>query len=94
LLDIDWGAWASVFAYPTEQARGRASEKLRNRMTSLSRELGHQVSAKHVADTLARAFENALDTHLYHGDLTAEELAQARWLAERKYGSASWTERI
>src|SRR2546423_32504 len=49
LLDVDWEAWASVFAYRTDEGRKRALEKLPMRMTSLKEALGCTVSPEELA---------------------------------------------
>lgn len=94
LLDVDWQAWTSVFAYPTERAKTLAAEKLQRRMTSIARELGRVVSGQQVAAVLARAFEAELHINLEPGDLSREEWEAAARLAAEKYGSPGWTERV
>ncbi len=91
LLDIDWEAWASVFAYASEAGRQRAFQKLPTRMTSLRRELGREVSAEQVCAALRESFERVFELSLTEAGPTDEERAAAGRLASEKYGSDSWT---
>jgi lipoate-protein ligase A len=91
LLDIDWEAWASVFAYASEVGRQRALQKLPTRMTSLRGELGREVSALEVCAALRESFERVFDLSLAEARPTDVERAAAGHLASEKYGSHSWT---
>lgn len=94
LLEIDWDAWVSVFAYASEAGRERARSKLPTRMTSLKEELGHDISPEVVAEALRDAFERTLDVSLEPGELTAEEKGESLRLAREKYAFDGWTARI
>jgi lipoate-protein ligase A len=94
LLDIDWDAWVSVFAYASEAGRQRAYGKLPTRMTSLRQELGREVTAEEVQERLARSFEEVLQIDLTRGDLSEVEEASTRELAREKYASEAWTRKI
>jgi lipoate-protein ligase A len=94
LLDLDWDAWVSVFAYASEAGRQRAYGKLPTRMTSLRQELGREVTAEEVQERLARSFEEVLQIDLTRGDLSEVEEASTRELAREKYASEAWTRKI
>lgn len=91
LLDIDWEAWASVFAYATDQGRQRALQKLPTRMTSLKQELGREVQAEEVCRALEEAFQHTFHINLEHATPTQVEQSAATHLATHKYGSNAWT---
>lgn len=93
LLDIDWEAWASVFAYRSEEGRRRAALKLPTRMTSLTRELGHAVSAEEAASVIGEGFGRALGLGLELSSPSGGEIAAARRLEAERYGSRAWTEK-
>jgi len=93
LLDVDWDAWASVFAYRTEAGRLRAAAKLPSRMTSLREQLGRRVGIEEASEAVAAGFERVFQIALYHGNLTEAESALASRLADEKYGSDKWTSR-
>jgi lipoate-protein ligase A len=93
LLDVDWEAWISVFAFRTEAGRLRALRNLPSRMTSLREELGRTVSEQEVREALLSGFSSAFAIDLEPGEATHAELARADRLAADKYGSAEWTGR-
>jgi lipoate-protein ligase A len=93
LLDIDWDAWVSVFAYASEAGKQRAYQKLPTRMTSLKEQLGRAVSPHELAGALIHGFEKVLSISLEEEALSSEERARAARLANEKYGSDAWTSR-
>jgi lipoate-protein ligase A len=90
LLDVDWDAWVSVFAYASDRGRERVRASLPNRMTSITHELGHPVTPQEVQAALIPAFEEHLQIDLVPSDLTQEEGARLQEL-ERKYAGDAWT---
>lgn len=90
LLDVDWDAWASVFAYASDRGRERVRASLPNRMTSLRHELGREVTPDEVRDALVSAFEETLQIELRLSLLTPEESASVDEL-EAKYADDAWT---
>ena len=93
LLDVDWEAWVSVFAFRSEAGRLRALAKLPGRMTSLKQELGREVSASEVRAALQEGFSSAFGIDLVPAPLAPAELAQAERLAKQKYAKEEWTTR-
>jgi lipoate-protein ligase A len=93
LLDIDWEAWVSVFAYASEAGRRRAYTKLPERMTSLRHEVGRAISPGEALAALVPAFERTLSISLYGVALGPGEETAALKLAAEKYGSEAWTGR-
>ncbi|MEA2574343.1 MAG: lipoyl(octanoyl) transferase [Chloroflexia bacterium] len=93
LLDIDWDAWVSVFAYASEAGRRRAYTKLPERMTSLQHELGRTIAPEELLSALIPAFERQLHISLNPAALDHGEETVALKLAAEKYGSEAWTAR-
>ncbi|HEY0069285.1 MAG TPA: biotin/lipoate A/B protein ligase family protein [Chloroflexia bacterium] len=93
LLDIDWDAWVSVFAYASEAGKQRAYTKLPMRMTSLRDEVGRVVTPEEALAALVPAFERVLSISLEGAAMDPLEEATARKLAAEKYGSEAWTAR-
>lgn len=91
LLDIDWDAWASVFAYATEAGKQRAYAKLPARMTSLKHELGRTASPAEVRTALTESFERVMRISLQPSVLSGAEEAETLRLAREKYGAEAWT---
>jgi lipoate-protein ligase A len=90
LLDIDWDAWVSVFAYATPAGKERAYSKLPTRMTSLSAELGRPVGAQEAQAALIESFERVMRLNLLPSELTANERLESERLAIEKYGAEKW----
>lgn len=90
LLDIDWDAWVSVFAYATPAGKERAYTKLPTRMTSLRHELGRPISRDEAQDALTQSFERTMRLHLINTSLSAHEQSETLRLAKEKYSSESW----
>ena len=93
LLDVDWDAWASVFAYRTEEGRQRALRKLPTRMTSLREQLGREISPQEAAGALVEGFEATFALTLEPGTETGQEAALVNELVTNKYGAEAWTAR-
>jgi lipoate-protein ligase A len=94
ILDIDWDAWVSVFAYATPAGKERSYLKLPTRMTSLHQELGRPITAEEVQSALIPSFERTLNIHLNPTNQSPQEQAQTLSLAKEKYTSELWTAKI
>jgi lipoate-protein ligase A len=93
LLDIDWDAWVSVFAYASEAGKQRAYTKLPMRMTSLRHEVGRAVTPEEALAALVPAFERRLSISLQGATMDPVEEGAAQKLGADKYGSEGWTAR-
>ncbi|HUP28442.1 MAG TPA: lipoate--protein ligase family protein [Chloroflexia bacterium] len=91
LLDVDWDAWASVFAYASDRGRERALEKLPQRMTSLRQVLGRSVQPEEVAAALQSSFGEVFGTMEPGAVLSPGEKDTAALLTAGKYSSNAWT---
>ncbi|MDQ6693824.1 MAG: lipoate--protein ligase family protein, partial [Chloroflexota bacterium] len=93
LLDIDWDAWTSVFAYATDAGRQRARSKLPQRMTSLRQEIGREVAPAEVCAAMAESFARLFNVEFSAESVKSGEKARAAVLAAEKYNSNAWTAR-
>lgn len=93
LLDIDWDAWVSVFAYASAAGKERAYSKLPTRMTSLRHELGRAVSPEEVQSALIGSLERLMRVSLTPTRLSEQEQSEAMRLVRDKYGAESWNGR-
>ncbi len=91
LLNVDWEAWAAVFAYASERGRERALQKLPQRMTSLKEQLGREVAPEEVCDALAKSFAAHFDVDLERPGISAEERMSVYRLVTDKYRNDGWT---
>lgn len=74
-----------VLAFPDEESRRRAAERLLQRATTVERYLGRKVSWDGAVQAFVTAFGEVLSIDLQTGELSAEEARRADELAERKY---------
>jgi lipoyl(octanoyl) transferase len=80
----------SLLRLPSQELRDMMIEMLNNRAVSLSDILGREVSGQELCGVMTEAFGPALGVTLAAGELTAEEQAMSRHLAETKYRQDSW----
>ena len=62
----------------------------RRRITSLSDELGRNVSGTELVCALRDGFAQTLDTSIVEGELTPQELELAQRLCDQKYATKTW----
>jgi len=83
-----------ALAFPDEEARETAMQRLLARATTVESVLGRGVAWETAAQAFIRAFEAQLGLEFEAGELTGSELARAEELLREKYAHPAWTERI
>jgi lipoyl(octanoyl) transferase len=81
-------------AFPDEDARRQAAERLLERATTLEAALGSAPAWEQVARAFRDAFQEQLNLELQPGELNAQEQARAHVLVQEKYAHPSWNERV
>jgi len=89
LFDFDYEAMARAWRVPSESFRRLAAEALRERVTTLRRELPRPVSPDDVQAILIDEFARALGRPVEHGELTPEEARKIGEL-DRRLVSTKW----
>ena len=84
-LSGDLGRIVDALAYPDEQSRQRAAERLLARATTVESALGRPVSWDQAARAFISAFEQVLDLDLQPGEISLAEHTRAEELAATKY---------
>jgi lipoate-protein ligase A len=82
-----------ALAFPNEQAREMAAQKLLGRATTAERVTGRVIPWETAAQALVRAFEAGTGLALERGELTGAEEALAEEFFQNKYAHPGWTER-
>ena len=82
-----------VLAFPDEESRTRAAERLLRRATTVEAALERKVAWDETARAIVTAFGNVFSLDLQPGDLTSAEKKRTGELVELKYGQPSWTEK-
>jgi lipoyl(octanoyl) transferase len=83
-----------VLAYPDEERRQQAAQRLLQRAATAEAVRGRRLEWSQAAEAFVQAFAETLNIELTVGELTEAERVLAHTLAQEKYGSQDWTERI
>ncbi len=83
LIDIDIKRYANCF-------RKSEPEKLKQRITSINKELKEETNYKNLAKTIKKGFESALKIGFQESELTKEERKLAERLNKEKYSTDKW----
>lgn len=93
LVDIDLEEMFSLLRVPWAKTGMEAVGVARDKITSVSRELGRNVSANEVTRALANGFEKALGIKFIEGELCTYERKLAEKLCRYKYATEEWNMR-
>jgi len=89
----DLDTLASLLRPPREKLRAKGLADVRARVTTVSIELGREVTRAEVEDAMIRGFSEALGAEVEEGDLLEGEEVEARRLALERYGREEWNMR-
>jgi lipoate-protein ligase A len=90
LADLDVAFMLGVLHIPAAKLGGRASDAVRDRLTTVSAETGSLWDARRLRPVIARGFEATLDVTLAQGTLEPGEQAGMKALAASRYRSQDW----
>jgi lipoate-protein ligase A len=90
LVNMDFDVMDRALTPPPLKFAGKSAKSVKDRVTSLGRELGREISVDEVMSRFTRHFCEALDVELLPGDLSAEEDRLALELLRVKYGTDEW----
>ena len=94
LLDLDVKTMLTVLNNPKLKINETVEEFIRNRITTLSRELNRDVSFDEVASSLKQGFSKAFEVDLVEEDLSDIEISLAEELRSKRYSSETWNDGI
>jgi lipoate-protein ligase A len=83
-----------VLTFPDETQRTAAAVRLLEHATTVETVLNHRVSWEQAAVAFEEAFCQVLNLVFEPGELSLREHQRAEELVDRKYGHASWTDRV
>ncbi len=90
IFDFDYDTMVSCFKIPSEKFKDKLATSLRERVTTIKRELGDKTPSREVAKkTLISCFEKFLDIQLVYSELTRKEGELIKELNEQ-YNSDEW----
>ncbi|MBS7658536.1 MAG: biotin/lipoate A/B protein ligase family protein [Candidatus Bathyarchaeia archaeon] len=90
LIDVDVEKMFKVLKVSNEKIKDKMITSVKERVTSVKKELGKEVDFNEVAEALKKGFEEALNIKLSPGELTEEEKALAEKLKIEKYSAKEW----
>jgi len=71
--DVDIDLAMRLITPPAEKFKDKDAKAVKDRITTISKELGHLVSTKDLMEATRKGFEEAYGIELYDGELTKEE---------------------
>ena len=86
----DLDTLADLLRVPREKLAAHGVASIRERVTTLSIELGRQVSRAEVEEAMISGFSEALGVELEEGEPSEWELAEAERIARERYRSPDW----
>jgi len=86
----DLDTLASLLRAPREKLQSHGVSSIRERVTTVSAELGREVSREEVQEAMLRGFEEALGAEFERGEPTDLELSEAERLIGERYGRDEW----
>lgn len=90
LVNMDFAEMQRALTPPAHKFAGKTASSILERVTSLSREVGHTLDTCEIMDQFAAHAAEIPGIHLTRGDLTPEEQTLAAELLAVKYGTDEW----
>lgn len=90
LLNVDLERMFTVLRVPWAKSCMQVVGVAKNKITSVTTELGHKVSAETAANAMAKGFQNILRVQIIEGELTPNEVELAEKLSKQKYATDEW----
>jgi lipoate-protein ligase A len=90
ILDFNYDEMTRILKVPDEKFRDKLVKSLRERVTTVKRELGQVPSHQKVKELLVKNFEGSLGIRFDSGSLTKEEQELLERLTREKYLSKQW----
>lgn len=90
LLKVDVEKMFSLLKVPNEKLKGKLIEDVKQRVTSVEKELGKEISFEQMAVAMKRGFEKAFDAKLTEGKLDSEELKLAEKIKTGQFSKKEW----
>jgi lipoate---protein ligase len=90
LVNIDFDVMERALTPPALKFAGKSARSIKERVTSLSGEVGRELDTREVMHRFASHAAGVLGIRLVEGSLTPEEQALAAELLAVKYGTEAW----
>lgn len=90
LIDVDVKRMFSLLKVPDEKIRDKMISAVEERVTSVKKELGREVSFDEIEAVLTKGFQDTLKTNFFVSGLTEYEDQLAKKLEREKYSTKEW----
>lgn len=90
LLDMDVELLFSLLNFSSDRLKQRMMESFRQKAVTINEVSSRPISLQEAMDAFGRGFASGLDVELVPGELTEEEQALAKELAQTRYGTEEW----
>jgi len=90
ILDFNYDEMVKILKVPSEKFRDKIASTLKERLTTIKREVGREFDKVYLMDLLKKNFEKNLEIELQEGTVTEEEQKILKNL-QKKYLSNEWT---
>ncbi len=90
LVNMDFDAMNRALTPPALKFADKPARSVKERVTSLAREVGRELDTDEVMERFAHNFSQVVGVDLVPGGLTEEELALAEELLDVKYSTDAW----
>lgn len=90
LLDMDVELLFSLLNFSSDRLKQRMMESFRQKAVTINEVSPRAISLQEAIDAFGCGFASGLDVELVPGELTEEELALAKELAQTRYGTEEW----
>lgn len=90
LLDMDVELLFSLLNFSSDRLKQRMMESFRQKAVTINEVSSRPISLQEAIDAFGRGFASGLDVELVPGELTEEEQALAKELAQTRYGTEEW----
>ncbi len=90
LLDVDYDKMFSFLKVPKSKVKDKNINEIKERVTSLRRELGREVTMEEVRLSVIRGFEDTFHVQFLEDNLSKEEIKREKFLYEYKYNTDEW----
>ncbi|MFH1294507.1 MAG: biotin/lipoate A/B protein ligase family protein [Candidatus Aenigmatarchaeota archaeon] len=90
ILDVDVKKMFSLLKVPDEKIRDKMISAVEERVTSVRKEIGHEISFEEIQEALTNGFQDVLKTNFIVSGLTECENQLAKKLEQEKYSAKNW----
>lgn len=90
LMEVDVEKMFSMLLVPNEKLKGKLIEDVKQRVTSLEKELGKKVSFEKLAGAMKKGFEENFGVRLVEEQLTQEERELVNRIRQERFSRDEW----